>query len=407
MPSTRGNHPELLARTSSMASSKYKVPNRSTLVTRFLIEFVALTLLVYPMIHIYVFLQGDLQPYQRGFYCDDQAIKHPDLPEEISVGECVLIWALIVVLLVPAIEFLHVTVFDHGEQPSRVCNMPWVLIELYRVMGYFTLGALCTLLTTEMAKYKIGRLRPYFLTVCDIDLTDNLCKDEFGYNKFVTEYTCRGDRHHVNEASKSFLSGHSSFSFYCATFLIVYIHARLSKIPVQSERAPYRCTKVIFRGLKILRPFFQFGIFCLAFYICLTRISDYKHHPGDVLMGAFLGTFVAIILLVFLVDLFHRPRIFRVVTGVDGDNNAILTEQRSYDFADAANGGNSVEAGIPLTKSAPTRISSEAAELRNSGREQYGEYYSTNAREETSSPRRSTDRARQEFLYREPGSLRA
>lgn len=407
MPSKRGHHhQELMARSSSVSSTKYKVPNRSTLVTRFLIEFVALTLLVYPMIHIYVFLQGNLQPYKRGFYCDDQSIKHPDLPEEISVGECVLIWALIVVLLVPAIEFLHVTVFDHGEHPSRVCNMPWVLIELYRVMGYFTLGALCTLLTTEMAKYKIGRLRPYFLTVCDIDLTDDLCKDEFGYNKFVTEFTCRGDPHHVNEASKSFLSGHSSFSFYCATFLIVYIHARLSRIPVQSDHAPYRCTKVIFRGLKILRPFFQFGIFCLAFYICLTRISDYKHHPGDVLVGAFLGTFVAVILLVFLVDLFHRPRIFRVVTGVDGDNNPILTEQRSYDYADAANGGNNVEAGIPLTTSAPSRISSEP-EMRNSGQQQHPQHRYPSVREESNSIRRSTGQARQEFLYREPGSLRA
>ena len=45
--------------------------------------------------------------------------------------------------------------------------------------GYFTLGAFCTLLTTEMAKYKIGRLRPYFLSVCKID--ESLCKDDDGY----------------------------------------------------------------------------------------------------------------------------------------------------------------------------------------------------------------------------------
>jgi hypothetical protein len=28
----------------------------------------------YPMLHIYVFLQGDAEPYHRGFYCDGKNI---------------------------------------------------------------------------------------------------------------------------------------------------------------------------------------------------------------------------------------------------------------------------------------------------------------------------------------------
>ena len=91
------------------------------------------------------------------------------------------------------------------------------------MLGYFFIGALGALLTTEMAKYKIGRLRPFFLTACNIQLTDQLCKDEHGYNKFVTDYNCSNpDLAEVREARKSFLSGHSSFSFYSATFLIIY-----------------------------------------------------------------------------------------------------------------------------------------------------------------------------------------
>ena len=38
----------------------------------------------------------------------------------------------------------------------------------------------------------------------------------------------------MNEARKSFMSGHSSFSFYCSTFLIIYLHSRLLE----------RCAKV-------------------------------------------------------------------------------------------------------------------------------------------------------------------
>ena len=100
----------------------------------------------------------------------------------------------------------------------------------FRILGYFAIGALFCTLTTELAKYNIGRLRPYFLTVCKPDLNPELCEDEHHFQKFVTEYTCHpeADAKMVREARKSFLSGHSSFSFYSATFIIMYLHARLS-----------------------------------------------------------------------------------------------------------------------------------------------------------------------------------
>ena len=101
---------------------------------------------------------------------------------------------------------------------SNNCT-PWIIVELYRHFGFFTLGALTTLLFTELAKYTIGRLRPHYLTVCGprlkmfdsfgqwmnqcatwpitgseikpmfwtslVRLTPELCLDEFGYQKFV------------------------------------------------------------------------------------------------------------------------------------------------------------------------------------------------------------------------------
>ena len=110
----------------------------------------------------------------------------------------------------------------------------------FRILGYFIVGGLFCTLTTELAKDKIGRLRPYFLSVCKPDMSDDACKDENGYQIFVTNYKCQTETdsgkwysgesngHIVREARKSFLSGHSSFSFYSATFIIMYLHARLS-----------------------------------------------------------------------------------------------------------------------------------------------------------------------------------
>ena len=63
-------------------------------------------------------------------------------------------------------------------------------------INLFPLLPLSCLLFTEMAKYTIGRLRPHFLSVCDPELTDQLCKDSQGYMKFVEldneELICRG-----------------------------------------------------------------------------------------------------------------------------------------------------------------------------------------------------------------------
>jgi membrane-associated phospholipid phosphatase len=48
---------------------------------------------------------------------------------------------------------------------------------------------------------------------------------------------------------------------------------------------------------------FQFGFFALALYIAFTRISDYKHHPTDIIAGIIVGLIFALIILLFLVSI--------------------------------------------------------------------------------------------------------
>ena len=144
-------------------------------------------------------------------------------------------------------------------------------------------GLLCCILVTDVAKYSVGRLRPHFLTLCNPDY-NNVCFDEEAYysdgeeellNEFYQKYVnesdvCDNEKSHLlHEARLSFISGHASFSFYCATFLIMYLRNRQlwSKIT----------------------PFIQILLFLLATWISFTRISDYYHHPFDVICGALTG----------------------------------------------------------------------------------------------------------------------
>ena len=294
-------------------------PRCKEMIPKGFLEMFGLLLLITPMAYIYVFA-SDFEPFHRGFFCDDQNLKHPYLPQTVPIAQCVIIWAAVSTFFIVVVEILRswaeAQAGERRLKPLTNSRTPWIAVELYRHFGYFTLGALTTLLFTELAKYNIGRLRPHFLTLCKPKLTKDLCEDEFGYSKFVTENEeeiCEGlisgevTKKQLHEARLSFLSGHSSFSFYCGMFLIVYLQARLSNFPRhQSNRV-----KLVYRTLKVLRPFIQFSMIILSFWISLTRISNYFHHPMDVVTGAVAGMCFAVITLMVIADVFNKRSVFR------------------------------------------------------------------------------------------------
>ena len=92
----------------------------------------------------------------------------------------------------------------------------------------------------------------------------------------IENNTCTGNEDLMKEARLSFVSGHSSISFYTAAFLIIFM------------------TKYI--NLWFLRTLLQLAHFILAFWISITRINDYMHHPEDVIMGSIIGIACAYIM---------------------------------------------------------------------------------------------------------------
>lgn len=55
----------------------------------------------------------------------------------------------------------------------------------------------------------------------------------------------------------------------------------------------YLQARFTWKGSKLLRHLLQAVVIYAAVYVGLSRISDYKHHWSDVLMGAILGTLLA------------------------------------------------------------------------------------------------------------------
>lgn len=173
------------------------------------------------------------------------------------------------------------------------------LIHLFHALSLFALGMVITVLLTEVGKRWVGRLRPYFISVCKPNYSAFNCTSNgltgTVYNPIYTGGSfCTGDAKAVKEArySVSFLpiliiikknntnnfnilkfpSGHSSFSWYTMLFTIVYLQARL-----------------ILLRVRYLRVLLQMACFLTAFVTMLSRVSDYHHRMSDVLGGMILG----------------------------------------------------------------------------------------------------------------------
>lgn len=51
----------------------------------------------------------------------------------------------------------------------------------------------------------------------------------------------------------------------------------------------------MFSPIPLFRPFLQLVAVSLAVFCAESRVSDYKHHPGDVVAGSLLGIIIVIV----------------------------------------------------------------------------------------------------------------
>ncbi|XP_015340429.1 phospholipid phosphatase 3 isoform X1 [Marmota marmota marmota] len=221
-----------------------------------------------------------IQPYHRGFYCSDESIKYP-LKTGETINDAVLCAVGIVIAILAIITGEFYRIYYLKEKSRSAVQNPYVA-ALYKQVGCFLFGCAISQSFTDIAKVSIGRLRPHFLSVCNPDFSQINCSE--GY---IQNYRCRGDDSKVQEARKSFFSGHASFSMYTMLYLVLYLQARFT-----------------WRGARLLRPLLQFTLIMMAFYTGLSRVSDHKHHPSDVLAGFAQGALVACCIVFFVSDLF-------------------------------------------------------------------------------------------------------
>ncbi|XP_020384673.1 phospholipid phosphatase 1 isoform X1 [Rhincodon typus] len=241
-----------------------------------------------------------VNPFQRGFYCDDESIKYPFKNSTVTSTVLYTVGLSLPIssIIVGELASVH---WNHLYSNSFVRNS--YIATLYKAIGTFLFGAAANQSLTDIAKYSIGRLRPHFLDVCKPDWAKINC--DSGY---IDDFACLGDPKMSTEARLSFFSGHSSFSMYCMVFLAFYLQARM-----------------VGDWSRLLRPTLQFGLIACAVYVGLSRVSDYKHHWSDVLTGLIEGAIVAILVVVFVSD-FFKDRVVRISSSDEENSHSTLHE---------------------------------------------------------------------------------
>lgn len=224
-----------------------------------------------------------VDPYARGFYCNDESIRFPLKDDTVPLwlaGAYGAGTALLVVIL--AELYINRQCCQAAEEEYKLRQTRWVLNTLNGCLLY-SLGAMCTLLITEIGKRSIGRLRPHFIDVCKPNWDNITCFTQIdGVSVanyiYMSDDICTGDPHLIREARVSFPSGHSSFTVFSMVFVIIYIEARFNPVS----------------RLRFVKSIVQLTAFILAWHTCMSRVSDFKHHHTDVIAGATIGLSVAL-----------------------------------------------------------------------------------------------------------------
>ncbi|XP_064605932.1 phospholipid phosphatase 1-like [Liolophura sinensis] len=298
--------------------------SKGAVVLRVVIDAACLAIVAIPVL-LFKFLG---QPFKRGFFCNDQSLMHPLKTSTIPTVIVGIIGIGFTSLVVVAVEGIRCKQLcrqkknDDYVRPEDSNGKPFLktlVVRCYNILVPFYFGGVMTQLFTDIGKFSVGRLRPHFFDACKPDFSKINCS--LGY---IEDYTClQTDEEIVRNAKLSFPSGHSSLSIYTMVYFSMYIQIAMPRLPS-----------------RLIRPLLQLALILMAYYTCLSRISDYKHHWSDVLGGGILGLITSFVVVFFMSEMFKRPKAIAEglplkVSSGDGDRNVATPTQSSVIDMDA------------------------------------------------------------------------
>lgn len=258
-------------------------------------------------------VQAMVNPYNQGFACGDLSLAHPARRSQIPPSTLYAICFSVPIVLLFVVEVVRILSRVPEPISRRDGNLfswqvPATLQVLYGLLAPFLFGAAVTRLLTVVGKYGVGKLRPNFLTRCGYEVFTEFCSPDEPQNIYRSWFVCPTTTaiEQLVDMRLGFVSGHASLAAYAMTYTVVYLQVRV----------PWRGSSA-----TALRNALQVLLVAFAWYIGLSRVSDFEHFWVDVLLGFTLGCFVAVYVLVHLSPMrncagVHPPVVLHGETGV-------------------------------------------------------------------------------------------
>jgi len=172
-----------------------------------------------------------------------------------------------------------------------------ILVEeiIYFILAY-SLAILFVFVVSEFIKRLFGRLRPDYLARCfgsnDINDWAALGYDVLAEIPEVPDCShSKLSKSELDDGRMSFPSEHSGLTWSVFTFTAFWVYGKLC----------------LFHNTGAFRLALPFGILLIPTAISISRTSDYRHHPSDVLAGTFIGIFIAWLVYCFYWPLSMKP----------------------------------------------------------------------------------------------------
>ncbi|CAL8314493.1 unnamed protein product [Gadus morhua 'NCC'] len=258
--------------------------------------FVELPILASSVVSLYFLELTDFfQPVHSGYSCSDRSLSLPYILPRQEVCPLLLLFSLAfaapaaTILLGEAVLFCYLSRRSgHSEAHINAagCNFNPYIRRAVRFIGVHVFGLCVTALITDVLQLSTGQHAPYWLAVCRPNLTHiNLSSCE---DAFILEDICSGpDPALISTGRKSFPSQHATLAAFAAVYISMYFNAVLTD------------------SAKLLKPVLVFSFVLLAVLAGLTRLIQFRNHPGDVYAGWLLGGAIAVYLGVYAVGNFQ------------------------------------------------------------------------------------------------------
>ncbi|XP_073990441.1 phospholipid phosphatase 1-like isoform X2 [Rhodnius prolixus] len=202
-----------------------------------------------------------------GFRCSDPKLSYKYRGDTISPRVLIIVTISLPLFVVMTTEW-----WGRKNKSSHSDNRSWWRQALIWYRDFLS-GLLFVLTVTVLIKGIVGEPRPHFLDTCKPKEAINCT------NEFISKFECANENisaYYIQDASKSFPSGHASFSFYLFVFIAWFLQKRLDDV---------RPSVIVW--LQTLALSWALGC-------SLSRLTDHRHHWWDILAGAFIGSAVAI-----------------------------------------------------------------------------------------------------------------